>query len=217
MSAHFYVDESGDLGWKFDAPYRHGGSSRYLTIASLVCPPTKDHYPKRIVADLYKKFRWNPQKEKKWADMGKTPRNEFTVAAQKLITTHTDIKLFSITVFKERVSEHIRKDCNKLYNYMINLSLIDEMCQYGHVCLIPDPRSIKVQSKNSLHDYLDICLTFDKGVETILKTKPADSAQNRNLQFTDMLAGLVQNHYEDSISDCWNILKPHICAKHLFH
>jgi hypothetical protein len=34
-----YLDESGELGWKFDAPYRKGGSSRYLTIASLVISP----------------------------------------------------------------------------------------------------------------------------------------------------------------------------------
>jgi len=35
-----YVDESGDLGWEFAQPFRQGGSSRYLTIASLLVPKT---------------------------------------------------------------------------------------------------------------------------------------------------------------------------------
>jgi hypothetical protein len=37
-----YLDESGDLGWKFDGPYLGGGSSRYLTITALCVPPGKD-------------------------------------------------------------------------------------------------------------------------------------------------------------------------------
>jgi len=215
-SANFYVDESGDLGWKFDAPYRQGGSSRYLTIATLVCSPEKDHLPKRLITNLYKKFNWNAKKEKKWADMSKTSREEFAKETHKLVLANDDIKLFSITVCKERVLEHIRKDCNKLYNFMIKLSLIDEMCKYSRVNLIPDPRSVKVESRNSLHDYLDICLTFDKRVVTDLYTKPCDSACNRNVQFADMLTGLVQSHYEDSNSDYWHILKHQIDAKHLF-
>lgn len=50
----------------------------------------------------------------------------------------------------------MRRDSNKLYNYMIGLSLLDEMINYENVVLIPDPRTIKVKSGNSLHDYLDI-------------------------------------------------------------
>lgn len=213
---YFYVDESGDLGWNFTAPYRNGGSSRYLTISTLVCNHDKKHLPTRIVTNLYKKFRWKPEKEKKWADMVTSAREEFTRETHKLILSNSDIKLFSITVNKERVQEHIRKDCNKLYNYMIKLSLVDEMSNYSQVHLVPDPRSIKVESKNSLHDYLDINLTFEKGTTTKLETKPCDSARNKNLQFADMLAGLVQNHHEDSKSDNWHVLKNHIEAKQLY-
>ena len=216
MSASFYVDESGDTGWKFNAPYRHGGSSRYLTIASLVCPPAKDHLPKRIVANLYRKFHWNPKKEKKWADMSQEPRKFFAEEAKNLILAYSDIKLFSITVLKTNVNEHIRRDCNRIYNYMIRLSLIDEMCKYGNINFIPDPRSIKIESKTSLHDYLDMFLMFDKGTTSILNTKPCDSANNRNIQFADMLAGAVQNHHEDTISGPWHILEPHVDAKTLY-
>jgi hypothetical protein len=57
ISVLIYLDESGDLGWSFDKPYRHGGSSRYLTIASLVVDPSKKHFPKRLIKKLYTKFK----------------------------------------------------------------------------------------------------------------------------------------------------------------
>jgi hypothetical protein len=50
---NIYMDESGDLGWKFDAPYRKGGSSRFLTIAFIICPSNKSHKLDRIVRRIY--------------------------------------------------------------------------------------------------------------------------------------------------------------------
>jgi hypothetical protein len=215
-SAIFYVDESGDLGWKFDAPYRKGGSSRYLTVATLVCPPNKKHLPKRLITDIYKKFKWDPSIEKKWSSMIIKEKEAFAKEAKLLVNKHSEIKLLSITVFKEKVMDHIRKDSNKLYNYMINLSLIDEMAKYDDVCLIPDPRSIKVESGNSLHDYLGINLAFEKKVSTSLRTLPCNSACSKNVQFVDMLAGLVQGHYEDSNSRYWNTLQGDVASKKLY-
>lgn len=213
----FYVDESGDLGWSFGAPYRSkGGSSRYLTIATLLCPSEKKHFPKRLIRNLYDIFGWNPKVEKKWSDMTLREREQFAVETKNMIDKHPEIKLFAITVAKERVTGHMRKDSNKLYNYMIKLSLVDEMCQYDNVVLIPDARSIKVESGNSLHDYLSINLTYEKCVETDLQTQPCNSACTRNAQFADMLAGLVHHYYEDSHNNCWDILQGRIVSKHLF-
>lgn len=215
-SAIFYLDESGDLGWKFGAPYRKGGSSRYLTIATLVCPQDKKHFPRRLIVNLYKRLHWNGKQEKKWSDMTPPEREYFAKAAKKLVSSQADIKLFSITVAKEKVDDHIRIDGNKLYNYMIGLSLIDEMAKYDNVLFMPDERAIKVKSGNSLHDYLGINLTFEKKVKTVLRTQPCNSACNKNIQFADMLAGLVQNHYEDCNNNYWKSLYPHIIIKRLF-
>ena len=71
-----------------------------------------------------------------------------------LVDDYPKIKYFAITVKKENVQEHIRKDSNKLYNYMTRLLLLDELCGYDSVRIAPDPRSIKVASGNSMHDYL---------------------------------------------------------------
>ena len=215
-SAIFYVDESGDLGWTFSAPYRNGGSSRYLTIATLICPTEKKHLPKRLITNIYKKYSWDSKIEKKWSDMSAHERERFAKSANDLISVHQDIKLTAITVYKQNVSQRMRLDSNQLYNYMIMLSAINEMSKFDTVTLIPDPRSIKVKSGNSLHDYLDINLAFVKKVNTVLQTNPCNSSCCKGIQFSDMLSGLVQNHFEDSQSICWNLLKDKITHKKLF-
>lgn len=215
-SAVFYVDESGDMGWNFAAPYRRGGSSRHLTIATLVCPSEARHFPKRLIVDLYKRFRWDPKAEMKWSLMSREGRVAFAQRTLDMLTKHGGIKLFAITVYKPKVADHIKKDSNKLYNYMIGLSLLDEMENYDTVTLVPDQRSIKVQSGNSLHDYLGINLAFERNVATELLNFPCDSACSKSVQFADMFAGLVQCHYEDSNSECWQILNGRVSSKRLF-
>lgn len=210
------LDESGDLGWKFDAPYRRGGSSRHLTIASILYPQAKNKHPKRLIKSLYSKFNWDAKTEIKWSEMGVDARTEFAKETKKLVIAHPDIKLLSITVKKEKVMEHIRTDENKLYNYMIGLSLLNEMKNYRDVLFIPDPRAIKVKSGNSMHDYLQTKLWFDKGAETILTTTPMESHSCKTIQVADMLSGVVQNHYEDGNSAAWKILSPHIQNKCLY-
>jgi len=215
-SAIFYVDESGDMGWNFTAPYRRGGSSRHLTIATLVCPSEVKHFPKRLIVDLYKKFRWDPRVETKWSVMTHEERVAFAVQTVKMLKKQNDIRLFAITVYKPKVADHIKKDSNKLDNYMIGVSLEDEMQKYDAITLVPDQRSIKVQSGNSLHDYLGINLACERHVATDLLTCPWDSACSKSVQFADMLAGLVQCHYEDSNSECWQILNGRVSSKRLF-
>jgi hypothetical protein len=211
-----YVDESGDLGWSFGAPYHHGGSSRYLTIGALCVPPSKKHHPKRLVKDLYQRFHWPSNVEKKWSDMSEAARSEFVKAAGKMCAAHPDIGLQAITVKKENVKLHIRQDANKLYNYMIRLSLLNRMAMHDEVTLIPDPRSIKVESGNSLHDYLQIGLWFEKSVKTVLRTTPMESHNCVNLQFADMLAGLVQCRYENQDLTHFRMLRPNIRLSNLY-
>ena len=212
-----YLDESGDLGWKFTAPYRFGGSSRYLTIASLVVNPDKKYLPKRLIRKLYLKFNWPGHIEKKWAGMAPEERVWFAKYANTLCTKYPDnIRYIAITVKKENVQQHVRTDPNKLYNYMIGLSLLNEMAKHRVVTLVPDPRSIKIESRNSLHDYLQTQLWFDKQVSTLLTTRPCDSAANSNVQFADMLSGVIQGYFEDGHSESWSILRHNISYKTLF-
>ncbi|ANF80841.1 hypothetical protein A3K93_00650 [Acinetobacter sp. NCu2D-2] len=216
MNINIYLDESGDLGWTLDKPYRHGGSSKYLTIAALVVPSELTHIPKRFIKKLYKRNKWNPKIEKKWSAMTNEERKDFAYRAKKLVLDHAEIRFISITVKKKNVLPHIRSDANKLYNYMIKMAYLNEMSRAEIVHFIPDPRSIKVESGNSLHDYLQTELWFQKQVKTRLITNPIPSDQCSNLQFADMLSGIVQGNFEDNSCDIFNIISDVFSYKTLF-
>ncbi|MDR2638310.1 MAG: DUF3800 domain-containing protein [Helicobacteraceae bacterium] len=192
-----FLDESGDLGWKFDKPYHNGGSSRYLTIGAVVIPHEKRYIIQRFMKGLYRKFKWDINKEKKWSGMNSVEKMEFLRRAENLALKESpDAQLFAITVKKERVMEHIRADPNKLYNYMIKLLLVEKMSEYDKVFLFPDIRSIKVKSGHSLHDYLQTVLWFESSSRTILETNSLESSKSLGIQFADMLSGAVQFCFE---------------------
>lgn len=213
---NIYLDESGDLGWTLDRPYRKGGSSRYLTIAKLIIPKTKKQYPKRIVRKLYNKKNWNPTNELKATHLNNNDREYISKKAINLLNTHIDMKLCAITVNKKNVQNHIRKDSNKLYNYMIRLSLLDYIKDYSHVTFIPDNRTIKVKSQNSLHEYLQTYLWFEMNSNTILNNCPEESSRALNLQFIDYIANIIWRKYEFKDDKAFNLLRYNIYFKELF-
>lgn len=210
-----YVDESGDLGWSFDLPYGHGGSSRFLTIAALIVPDDLDHLPRRKIKDLYSYGKWDPKREKKWVEMTADARLTFATNAVKLRERYPAISYKAIVVSKRNANARFRRDGNKLYNYMIRLLLLDEIARHAHVTLIPDPRSIKVHEGRSLHHYLD-GLLYEMEAPTVLETEIRDSRNCRALQFTDMLAGVVGTHYEFAKSAPYLALAQHLPIKNLF-
>lgn len=219
LDAVVYLDESGDLGWKFDKPYRNGGSSRHLTIAAVITPTQKRHLPGRSIKKIYDKLKWDTKKEAKWSRLSETERDYVTEKCASLASKHEDIGFFSITVYKPNVAIHIRSDENKLYNFMIKLILLDELAKYENVIFIPDARSIKLESGNSLSDYLQTALWFEKNTTTKLINRPSDSASCKGVQFADMLSGIVQQYYEDSGNNHlqrWKKLYSSLIAKQLY-
>jgi hypothetical protein len=99
---------------------------------------------------------------------------------------------------------------------MIRLALLDKMAKHDVVTLVPDPRSIKVQSGNSLHDYLQMQLWFEKRATTTLLTSPSDSAKSLGIQFADMLAGVVQARFENNSSSDYQILANRLVVNQLY-
>ena len=216
MSAHIYLDESGDTGWILDKPYTKGGSSRYLLIAACIVSPEKDHKSERILRQIYKHRKWNPGAEKKWACMSPDARTAFAKDAGKLANLNTDITYHVIVVDKRNVQQHIRQDSNKLYNYMVKLLLLESMSLHDVINFFPDPRSIKVESGNSLHNYLQTELWFNLGVQTRLETTLRDSRNCLNLQFVDMIAGVAQSYFEFGYTRHWDCLREYVKLKTLF-
>jgi len=81
---------------------------------------------------------------------------------------------------------------------------------------IPDPRTIKVSSGNSLVDYLQIKLWFELNSATVIRHVSQESKASLNLQFADFISHIIWSRYEDSEIDVYNLIKPNIYEKHLF-
>lgn len=217
MATNVYLDESGDMGWTFDKPYRYGGSSRYLTIAFIICPSEKKHFPKRIVKDVYIKLKAESNKEIKGSSLSIASKEYIVRKTINLLTKHPDIIIGAITVSKENVMSHIREDSNKLYNYMLKLSLIPKLpINIPLVNLIRDNRSVKVKSGNCLIDYLQTTLWFDIKSNTKIIDIPSDSKSVDNLIFIDWINNIIWGHHEDGNSSAFNILAPKIQYQSLF-
>ena len=88
MDYDVYVDESGDLGFNFNMPFRAGGSSRYLTIAFLYLPRTLIYLPKRVVRDIYSKRGESTSSEIKGSSLKQHEKIHFARNAIKLVSVH---------------------------------------------------------------------------------------------------------------------------------
>ncbi|MEQ5855426.1 DUF3800 domain-containing protein [Halomonas sp. EF61] len=221
MQRLIFLDESGDLGWKFDAPFGQGGSSRHITIASaFTCIDAKKHLA-RTVKKLKKEAGWPPRGEMKWVDMPHRLRIKFCQKAVQLCVDHPTIEYHAIVVAKQGVFPWLRSDDSMLYNYFIKCSLLNPITACSRVTLIPDPRGIAPNSGNPLDIYLRQAIferQFHSGGGTQLGIKQIDSSAEMGIQFADMLAGAIQLHYEGKTSDYYNILKPCLsgCFEYFF-
>lgn len=216
MVLNVYLDESGDLGWKFDLPYRNGGSSRYLTIAYIICPSEKKHLPKRIVKSVYEKLKHSPSNELKGSSLSIKTKEFIASETVKMLRKNPDLKIGAITVEKVNVAKHIQEDGNKIYNFMLKLSLLDKIKNVQLANLIRDNKSVKVKSGNSLIDYLQMELMFEFLTDTKIVDIPSESHNVQNLIFIDWINNIVWSNFEDSNSSAYNILNKYIDCKRLF-
>jgi len=213
---YVFVDESGDLGWTLDKPYRRGGSSQYLTIAHVIIPKTFKHVPKRLVRDLYTSMAWPTTTELKASNLKPKHRVYFANKVAAMLASNPEIKIAAITVKKQNVVGRLRRDENILYNYMIKISLLDHIKTYGTVHFMIDKRSIKVKSGNSLFDYLQTILATEFDSDTVLSNHSLESQNSLNIQFADYIANFIWRGFESKDKDALNIVAPYIINKTLF-
>jgi len=209
-----YLDESGDMGWSFTEPYGAGGSSRFLCLAIMFLPKKARKLPKRIIADMYKHYGWVP--EMKCSAATPVQKMDFASRAVAMLSANKGVQIDCIVVNKQNVQAHIRADPNKLYNYMCRCVIPDHVKSELEFEFVPDKRSIKVKSGNSLADYLQIVLWFDCGFATKLISNPQESHRNYNLQFTDWIAHCIWAHFERGEKVVFGKLSPMIKVRRLF-
>lgn len=216
MPKKIYLDESGDLGWKFTAPYRNGGSSRFLTLGYIVVPYDENKRLYRFVKKMYEKYKISPTVEFKASTMSLKTKTEISKSIIELLNNNPSFILGAITVNKQNVKPHIRVDGEKLYNYMCSLSVLHHILQSPNALLTRDVRSVKVQSGKSCIDYLQTKLWFEHGVPTIISDLPCASHTNLSLIFIDWICNFVWSYYEDGVTDMMNILAPKLNNQTLF-
>ncbi len=209
-----YLDESGDLGWKFDRPYLNGGSSRYFTISTIIVHENDKHRLERAV----KKFREKLEKkhgvkypvshEIKASDLKLGERLLFAeILKNELNKTKKFSKIYSKTVKKENVSkESFKKNPNILYNYMTGLSFLNDIKELDQVVLIADKRITSVNAQYGFNEYLQTTLAGNLDSKTILNISHQDSKDSRHLQCADLIANLLWRKYEFNKSDPFNVL-----------
>lgn len=122
---------------------------------------------------------------------------------------YPDLTLGAITVKKEEVLPHIRKDPNMLYNYMMRLALIDKVQDHQSCKITRDNRSIKVASGNSCIDYLQTYIWMEKNKSTVLVDNPQHSHTDDGLIFIDWITNMVWSKYEDKCDHSYNQIQAH--------
>ncbi|MCT9124617.1 DUF3800 domain-containing protein [Cupriavidus gilardii] len=215
MAITIYLDESGCLGWKLDAPYQRGGSSRHFTLAAAIIPDGRESILTRPVRGLYTRRKRPLCRELKSVELSSGERVGFAHELVKIRSAHAGVHFVAITVRKENVSAAFRNHPNALYNYMAKLLLLDVMAESDSVCFIPDARSLKTELKHALHDYLRTELAI-RGATTQLQTTPWESKDSLALQFVDILAGIVWAHHEFRNCQAHRIGTSAILQKKLF-
>jgi len=99
---------------------------------------------------------------------------------------------------------------------MVNLSLLNHIKHYPAVTFIPDIRSIKVKSGNSLVDYLQTQLWCEHNVQTKIIPHPQESKKVLNLQFVDYISNIIWKRYEDNQFTPFQRLRPYLDNRCLY-
>jgi len=217
MEYNVYFDESGDLGWTLDQPYRKGGSSRFFTIAYIILLTEKNKYISRFIKKFHKD-RGGKEKEIKGADFRNVRTKTIARNIIDLFERNNDIIVGSLTVKKSNVPDillHAGND-NILYNYMVQLGICPRINSFSKVNIIPDKRSVPSGSQNSCSDQLKSKLWLESNSSVEITYEPKESYNNAGLMFIDWIANFIWRHYEDNSSEAYHTLKPYLKEDFLF-
>jgi Protein of unknown function (DUF3800) len=195
MSIRIYLDESGDLGWMFDAPRGRGGSSRFLTIAAVVVNNGQEIQLERLVRGFYKARKRKLSSELKSHELSAKEKIQFLRQCEQLLVRHPSISFHAITVDKRLAPQALRADNELLLNLMQKTLLMPLMAGHAEVTLIPDRTNGAERLSQVLEGVLKIAL-IEGGAQTTLKIIPTDSRHDLGVQFADYLAGVVWQNYE---------------------
>lgn len=180
---HIYIDESGDLGVR--------GSYFFVMAAVVFLCDSSAKRGTRLVRKMRKRTE---VKELKSSQMSFIERQ----AVLNKLMLIKDLEFFYLIAEKSQVSLlQNNYPTNLVYNYFARL-LVDEIfASYNEkMRIIFDARTTKVQSMNSLKDYLliDAFVNYARSSNDI-EIMQEDSCAVNNLQLADLVSGTVYQAY----------------------
>ncbi len=207
-NALVFLDESGDLGWKFDLSYRQGGSSRHFTIAAAIGENGLHTKFGKIYRQLHRQYKWS-KKEKKWTNLTKNQREQFAKLTRSLINDTPGLTILSTTIEKQKIPQNVRDSgFHFVYAWMVSSLLTPELRSLGAASICPDEMNNGVGSEGLLEHFLRKEIYFTLRARTTINRVIPNKALEDGLKFADFLAGAVQSHFEDGDSVAFNILYP---------
>jgi hypothetical protein len=210
-----FLDESGDLGWKFDKPNNDGGSSRFITISGMVVDEDELKHIKRYIVDIYKKYNLTPKIEKKGSHFSDKDAQYIVSNLSKVIAKAPTLNIISITAKKERVIERLRSDCNIFYNYMLGIMLPDTFRNHDNFKVVLDKRTIKVDHGNNFEAYIRTKCWGDLEMDFDIECSYDSSDKNEGIWIADWMANWIWRKYENNQNDAYNIMASW-SGKHFF-
>lgn len=233
-SALAYMDESGDLGWKLDAPYQQGGSSRYFIVAIAVGIENKHRRFGKVMDALHAAQKWTSLKEKKWATASNQARLNFCQFAAKELSTNRQLKVMVAVCHKENApdfmrSVDVRAMCPKasdteiakletqykgrahlVYSLMVAETLAEHLPALDSFAYCPDELN---EGARTLEHIVAYRLLFQDKRTMSLRRIDFNNTMQGGLTFADMIAGATLEAYENGNNQYLEILRPFICIK----
>jgi len=216
MEYDIFFDESGDLGWVLDKPFRKDGSSKFFSISYIIIPAGSQKHLSRFVRGIYKE-RNRTTKELKGTDFRAPAAKSVSRRIAAVIERHNFIA-GSIVVNKSNVPIRLMDPGCKdvLYNFMVQLGLCDKVSSFDTINIIPDERSVPSVSKNTCSDLIRSKLWLEMGSNTIVNYTPKVSHQSNELMFIDWITNFTWRNYENNEPAPFQILERYMDVKELF-
>mgnify|MGYP001002854304 FL=1 len=229
-----YLDESGDLGWKFDLPFGEGGSSRYFVIGIAIGINNSFRRFSKVQDQLHKLQGWTSAHEKKWKTISSGARKAFCQLAAKELACNPETLVFVAVCHKENAPDFMRQlDVRRLhpdlpehelqkldakyrgrshlvYSMLVAETLSDFLPPLDVLTYCPDDLN---ESIRTLEHILSYRLQFQDERQIELRRVDVSAPMHGGLAFADMVAGAILEAYERGDRTYLDIIEPYVRIK----
>ncbi|MBI2252244.1 MAG: DUF3800 domain-containing protein [Armatimonadetes bacterium] len=209
---YLYLDESGDLGFDFV----NKKPSKFFTIAILAVSSAegKNKIAKSIKLTLRRKFKNSKSK----ADELKGSKCPIEIKKYLYsFVKNIDFSIYSITLNKLKLYENLRKDRERVYNYIARLVMdkIDFTNKKNGIEIIID-KSKPPKSIFEFNQYIIKQIKSRIDPRISLNIHHCDSKENLCLQAVDLFCWGIFRKYEKVDSSWFNIYKSKVKYETLY-